>query len=310
MNHAADAQGHRMPRLAWLALALSCVVTLARSSEAQSANDTRGILFSVRDYQRSGVVVSSAGERVRILVEPIAFVSGGILTKLPDEPDLDAFARDYYPKDRSYDLIAAGRVAGKVKIDDSAFDVQCESLAARGTVIPGDTVSGMRMALASNVSFRDPHLTRRAATSDERAKIVGIAQEVYRENGVAPDVAKRAEARNVTVFERADQALLIASFEAEELRHEGGFDADYVNAVFVIAEREGDGAYSVTHKWFHSGSDNTLETQDLVDVLDLVGTGSIDVVTQFGYYEAVEYHIYRRKGEQWQDFYQQFGGGC
>jgi len=70
MHKATDPHSHSDLRLTGLVLAVLAFCLIASVSD---------------DYQRSGVVVSNAGEKVRILVEPIGFVSGGRLTKLPDE---------------------------------------------------------------------------------------------------------------------------------------------------------------------------------------------------------------------------------
>jgi len=81
MHNVTDPHSHSDSRLTGLALAVAALCLMAPVNNAASGDKPQGILFSVRDYQRSGVVVTNAGEKVRILVELIGFVSGGRLRK-------------------------------------------------------------------------------------------------------------------------------------------------------------------------------------------------------------------------------------
>jgi hypothetical protein len=281
-------------------------LSVAAPTDAKNSN----ILFAVRDYTHSGITYSGAGESIRTLVEPIAFIVDGHLVKPPDEVDAETFAKSYYANSRKYTLYSGGRSAGSIDIVKTAFDIQCEGLGAIASVTPADKVSGMRMALASDAVFPDASYLRRAATAMEREVAVNLAMRVYSLNNVPPELAAKLEVRNLTVFEGKTDSILVGSLLVGERKSEGDDEITTGHAVFLIAERGSDGKYESTLTWFHSGSESDWETQDLVDILNVDGSGSPQIITQFGYYESVEYHVYKRERGQWQDVYQNSGAGC
>lgn len=295
-------QAIRMTAASILFVSLSVATTV-------NAKD-RDILFSARDYTHSGITYSGAGKNIRTLIEPIAFVVDGHLVKPPDDVDGDAFAKSYYANHHEYALYTGGSHGGSVTVLETAYDIQCEGLGASASVTPVNKVVGMRMALASSANFQDLGYVRRAPRAEERASIVNLAMLIYADKHIKPTIAAKAEASNITVFERNTGAVMIASFIAPEKTTEGKVDTVTAHAVFLIAERDEKGIYRATYEWFHSGSENEFETQDLVDILDIDGSGSFEVITQFTYYEAVEYHVYKKDKSEWHDIYQNFGAGC
>lgn len=312
---------------------LKCILPILLFTAAVTANGAdekpNGILFVVRDYSHSGVVVSGAGKGIKTLIEPFAYVIDGKLEKLPNETDpdgitqahLDQFDKDYYSNHNKYTLYIGGKVGGSIEVTRTAFDIQCESLAAEADVIPPSAISGMRMGLASNVDFKDIDYTRRAPTDDEQATILKLANDAYMDNKVSASVAEKSKISNITAIAGKSGTILIGSFYAEESTTVHPYDQhghplpetipeENVNAVFIIAEKSGNGPYKPTYTWFHAGSDSSLQTQDLLDVLDIDGDGIPEIVTEFGYSEAVEYHVYRKENGIWVDYFKNFGGGC
>jgi hypothetical protein len=47
-----------------------------------------------------------------------------------------------------------------------------------------------------------------------------------------------------------------------------------VEAVFILAERNGKGVFEARHAWFHSGAQASIERQSFVDVIDVKGPAS------------------------------------
>jgi hypothetical protein len=278
---------------------------------ASVASDTQFILFAVRDYTRSGVVNSGAGKNIQTLIEPFAYVVNGKLVKIPDETDGKMFEESFYSAKKRYTLYTAGRAAGYVQVEQSAFEIQCESLAASARVSPPDLVRRMRMALASNASFRDSGLKRRAPTSAERGMMVELEVHEYEKNKISISLARKAEVRNVTVIEGAGAPIMIASFAVgEKSKDQHGDGYDTIHAVFLIAEATVTGKYGTTYAWFNSGTESAIQTQDLIDVLAIDGDRTPEIVTEFGYYESNDYHVYKKSDGKWVDIYSNLGSGC
>jgi hypothetical protein len=290
----------------------SGILAILASLGCTAADEGQQILFAVRDYTRSGVVYSGAGKDIQTLVEPFAYVIKGKLVDIPGETDGKTFENSFYSETKRYTLYSAGRAAGYVQIRQSAFDIQCESLAASVQASPPDAVRGMRMALASDARFRDGGLRRRPPSKDERHVAVELAVTEYVKNKVEIALARKAEGRNITVIEGGTVPMMVASFavgESAKGPDSDGFDT--LHSVFLIAERTDAGQYNTTLVWFHSGTESGIETQDFVDVLDIDGDGTPEIVTQFGYYESNAYHVYKKKTDgKWTDIYSNFGSGC
>lgn len=291
---------------------LGLFVALATSSFsiATAESNKADVLFSVRDYTRSGITYSGAGKNIKFLIEPFAYVRNGKLQNLPDNIDQKLFDRDYYPNQRQYTLFVSGRPSGAVSVRQNAFGIQCDSLAAIGDVTPPDLIAGMRMGLASNADFQSTQYTRRAPTDDEKAIALKLAQRIYAENKAPKSATTKIRVTNATVFQGPNRSILVASFAANTINKESGYDLSVTHAAFLVAEKFGDASYGATFRWFHAGEEAQVETQDLVDILDVDGDGEPEVITQFGYYEAVEYHVYRKTKGKWVDSYKQFGAGC
>lgn len=286
------------------------VVVAALGCSAASASSDQHILFAVRDYSHSVVANSGSDKSIQTLIEPFAYIVNGKLVNIPGETDRKKFEDTFYTGDKRYTLYSAGRATGYVQIIGSAFDIQCESFAASAQASPPDIVRGKRMALASDTLFRDNGLKRRPPTLDERRVLIELATREYAKNKISIALARQIEVRNIAVFEGGPAPMMIGSFVVGEKTDRGGDGHDTIHAVFLIAEKTDAGQYGSTHSWFKSGTENEIETQDLVDVLDIDGDGTPEVVTQFGYYESNAYHVYKKADGKWADVYSNFGSGC
>jgi len=299
-------------------------IFMALSGPVLAEDGASNIVFVVKDYMNSGSVVSGTGREMKIktLIEPFAFINHGMLTALPDEEkiDLKAFEKTYYQRDQAYKLIASGKDVGTVKVAATAFDIQCVSLAASASVTPSTTVSGMRMALATNADVQDLGLVRREATPAERAAFIKLAHDLYSRNGIKEAIAAKAEIQHLTVVEGGTGVILVGSAIATESVIQDTYDqngkvagtapADVVSSVFIIAEKSAANSYQESYSWFNSGSDSGYESQDFVDILGLSSDNMPEIVSQFNYSESTEYHVYRKINGEWIDYFKNEGSGC
>jgi len=255
-----------------------------------------GILFAVTDTSR----VTS--------IEPFAYVVDGKLINIPNDVDQQQFGKRYYSDHHRYTLFVAGRAGGSVEVGQPLFDTECENLGADAAVTLSGKVTSMRMALASNVPLRDLDYARRSTSDAEKTAIMGLATHVYIEHGVPADWATKARVSNLTAVQGKSGTVLIGSFIVQRQPRPGADPVD--EAVFLIAERNAKGAYEATYSWFHSGAESATQKQDLVDIVDIAGTGFPDVVTEIDYYESTDYHVYRKAGGKWGEIYRSPASGC
>ena len=265
------------------------------------------VKFSVRDYTRSGIPYGEKGKEIRVLMEPIAFLKNGELTHLPDGEPQDQFEKKFYSPGTKFTLYVAGTATGAVEIVRPAFEVQCWALSSAVNVTPPKAVSGMRMALASSATFKDAGYHRRAPSQSERSAVLDVAYSTLRTHQTPAVSVEKAKVSNVTAFEGPLGVILVGSVVAITPVKD---DGDRLDAVFTIVERDSDGTRPGPFIWFHTGSESTLETQDLVDLIDIDGDGTPEIVAQVEGYESVGYHIYQRKQGRWVDFYEQVASGC
>ena len=81
------------------------------------------------------------------------------------------------------------------------------------------------------------------------------------------------------------------------------------DALLLIAE-PGIDDLAVTLDWYHHGQEADSHYRRLVDVLDLDGDGTSEVIVQGIYYESHDYFIYKKQRGAWHAVYQGGGGGC
>lgn len=63
-----------MATLTKTSLGLLIVLATGTLNSASADSSKPGVLFSVRDYTRSGITYSGAGKNIKFLIEPFAYV--------------------------------------------------------------------------------------------------------------------------------------------------------------------------------------------------------------------------------------------
>lgn len=237
-------------------------------------------------------------------IEPIAIISGGKYIEPPaggDSGVLKKFSDDYFRVGRQYRVIFGGGDAGSLMVQKYQEDM-CGNLVAEVTAQTTARLGGAVQALAvSSDKIGGGASSRRAPTEAERASALEVARGVYGQRRVGASLVGKMKTINLTAtdIERDGKFELIGSFQIDgvnETKHN----------LFVIFEPIAGGTYKAAWNWYENG----YEDRNLVDVVDLDGDGTAEVIAQGFEIENILYVIYKRQAGTWRPVYKGGGGGA
>jgi hypothetical protein len=261
-----------------------------------------------RSAQRSDgatVIFSFFKETVgTFYIEPIVIISGGKYTEPPAGEEagvMKKFTDSYFQAGRQYRVIFGGGDAGSLMVQKYEADT-CGNLLAEVTAQTTARLGGEVQALAvSSDKIGRGESSRRAPTEAERAAALDVARAVYGQRRVGAALVKKMKTVNLTAtdIERDGRFELIGTFQidgANELKHN----------LFIIFELAANGKYKAAWNWYENG----YEESKLVDVVDLDGDGTAEVIAEGFEIENNLYVIYKRQGGTWRPVYKGGGGGA
>lgn len=237
-------------------------------------------------------------------IEPIVIISGGKYIEPPaggDSGVLKKFSDNYFKVGRQYRVIFGGGDAGSLSVQNYQEDM-CGNLLAEVGVQTTARLGGAVKALAvSSDKIGSGASSRRAPTEAERAAALEVARAVYGQRRVGAALVGKMKTVNLTAtdIERDGKFELIGSFQidsANETKHN----------LFVIFEPTAGGKYKAAWNWYENG----YEDRTLVDVVDLDGDGTAEVIAEGFEIENITYVIYKRQAGTWRPVYKGGGGGA
>jgi len=255
------------------------------------------VIFAVEKYD--------TGESI---IEPVAMRRGNSFLPPPsgDEGDEAStkFTANYFKSGARYRMLSGGGEAGWITVKER-MEPGCVDLRASVTINTIAEIGNEVMALATDSdSLGQKEISRRAATEEERATIVKMAQRLFRQKGVVASLIKDMKASHLSAVDTNRDTLfeLIGTFEI--IKDETAY------SLFIIAEPEGLSYKTAFNLYKKSSSEADIESERLVDALDLDGDGIMEIVGQHFYYESYDFVIYKKQKGQWQSIYRGGGGGC
>jgi hypothetical protein len=238
-----------------------------------------------------------------VRMEPIVIISGAKYTEptAKNEAVAKKFTDAYFRIGRQYRLIFGGGDAGSVTVQKYVAD-QCLNLVAEASAQTTARLGGEVQALAlSSDKIGGGTSSRRAPNETERIAALDLARAVYGQRGVVATLVRKMKTVNLTAIdlERDGKFELV-----------GGFQIDAGNEVkhnlFIIFEPTGAGKYKAAWNWYQKGD----EDRRLVDVVDLDGDGTAEVIAEGFEIENNFYVIYKRQAGTWRPVYRGGGGGA
>jgi hypothetical protein len=292
----------RLPNILPLISSLTLISLL--TSGPPSASQTN--VARRRQSASGGTVIFSLKKDIEagFHIEPIVIISAGKYLEPPaggDSGVLKKFSDSYFKVGRQYRVIFGGGDAGSVSVQKYQEDM-CGNLLAEVDAQTTARLGGAVKALAvSSDKIGSGASSRRAPTEAERAAALEVARAVYGQRRVAAALVGKMKTVNLTAtdIERDGKFELIGSFQidsANETKHN----------LFVIFEPTAAGKFKAAWNWYENG----YEDRNLVDVVDLDGDGTAEVIAEGFEIENTTYVIYKRQAGTWRPVYKGGGGGA
>ena len=253
----------------------------------------------------SGTVIFSVSKDVEgsFHIQPIVILTGGKYSEPANDNEANTkkFSDAYFRPGRQYRMIFGGGDAGSLTVQKYEMD-QCFNLLAEVKVQTTAPLGGEVQALAlSSDKIGSGASSRRAPTEAERAAALEVARAVYGQRGVGVALVRKMKTVNLTAtdLERDGKFELIGAFQID-----GGNEV--MHNLFIIFEPNAAGKYKAAWNWYQKGS----EDRKLVDVVDLDGDGTAEVIGEGFEIENNFYVIYKRQAGAWRPVYKGGGGGA
>jgi hypothetical protein len=281
--------------LTLISLLMPRTPNVAQTNAPQSAQSAGGgtVIFSLtKDTEGS------------FHIEPIVIISGGKYTQPPVGDDVGAmkkFTDSYFRVGSQYRVIFGGGDAGSLTVQKYVADM-CGNLVAEVGAQTAARLGGEVQALAvSSDKIGSGASSRRAPTEAERASALEVARGIYGQRRVGADLVRKMKTVNLTATdtERDGHFELIGTFQIDGAN-------DVKHNLFIIFEPTAEGKYKAAWNWYQNG----YEDRKLVDVVDLDGDGTAEIIAEGFEIENNLYVIYKRQAGTWRPVYKGGGGGA
>jgi len=246
-------------------------------------------------------------------IDPVGILQGGGLhdfrradTNATNQEQGIAFADRYLVPDRTYRALLHGRVVGTVTVrqrpPDDMLGEGCSSMGTSVTV----QIDSPEVRLADSLAASNG---KTALDSSLARQVMDLAKAAMREHGVTEQLVGRMqlEAAFTGDVRGAVGEILVATYQAVSPVDSSGSERQVV--LFFIAEHVGS-SYRITHSFFDDEDEVSVEVPGAVDVIDLDGDGTMELITESHYYESWDFAVFRKEGGGWKRVYKGAGGGC
>lgn len=284
----------------FLALMALAFVLVSSSAQATFAQARRTLVFVV---SRTDPAEAQSGMDAVLMIE-----NGKLKAPYAEQSEVaqKRFAAEYFSPGRQYRVTFGGGEVGTATVKDSS--VGCNNIHARATVDHGGRIPAHLPGLATNsTSIGKRPSARRAPTSDERAAVMKLVDQIYRTRRTPPGWLRNLKTTNLTATDLNGDGKfeLVGSFEIET-------PAKQRRDLLLIVEPLGEGFKPAfvnfqAYKMQPEGFDSAI---DFVDQLDVDGDGVGEVFTTQHGFDAYGYNIYKKVRGRWRLMLSTIGDAC
>lgn len=215
-------------------------------------------------------------------------------------------AEEYFASGRTYRLIFGGGEAGSVTV--KKWSEGCNSVHSEVALATSATLGGQVRALATNSdSLGKRASTRRAPTETERAAVMTLVKNIYKQHRTPANLIAAIKVTNLTATDLDGDGKyeFVGSFTSDA---KNKFERD----LFLIAKSQGAGMRADLAKFqaYQPPPETFLSSIDFIDQLDLDGNGTGEVFAVQGAFDGYAYVIFKKVGGRWREVYSMIGDLC
>lgn len=215
-------------------------------------------------------------------------------------------AAEYFAAGRTYRLIFGGGEAGSATV--KKWNEGCNSVHAEVGLQTSANLGGPVRALAtSSDSMGKRASTRRAPTEAERAAVLTLVSNIYKQHRTPANLIASIKVTNLTAtdLDGDGQYEFVGSFTSAA---KNKFERD----LFLIAKSQGTGMRADLAKFqaYQPPPETFLYSIDFIDHLDLDGNGVGEVFAIQGAFDGYAYVIFKKVGGRWREVYSMIGDLC
>lgn len=277
----------------------------ARLGTIQATQKNETLIFVVSGEE------SEAGQPRKYSMDALVVMSSGKLSNPMDEYNEKSkrtFADKYYKQGQKYRLLFGGGEAGTATVQ--GWQEGCNAIHSSVAVESSANIRGRIRALATNSETLGKRASaRRALTSDERAAVMTLVQDIYRQHKTTPALLRQLKNNNLTAVDLDGDGKfeVIGDFQIQT----GGDISGARRDLFLIATPAGKGYRAELASFQSYKMDSGFGRGfGFLDYLDLDGDGIAEVVTIDEGFDAYGYSIYKKQNGKWQSIYSATGDAC
>jgi hypothetical protein len=226
-----------------------------------------------------------------------------------DSKTMKPFAEKYFQAGKKYRLLLGGGEVGTATVKSSAEG--CNTIHSTVGIESNARIGGLIKGLATNSeTLGKKASSRRALTPAERAAVMTLVKNIYRQHKISNALLRSLKVNNLTATDLngdgqfeviGDFQIAIDSTSTEGPRRD----------LFLIATPDGAG-YKAELANFQSYRMNSGFGRGVgfADQLDIDGDGNAEVVTVDEGFDGYGYSIYKKQGGRWRLVYSVTGDAC
>lgn len=226
-----------------------------------------------------------------------------------DSNAMKPFAEKYFQTGQKYRLLFGGGEVGTATVQSSGEG--CNTIHSKVNVEGFAKIRGRISGIATNSeTLGKKASSRRALTSQERAAVMTLVNNIYRQHKTSNALLRSLKVNNLTATDLDGDGKLevIGDFEVTPNPNSTeGMRRD----LFLIATPSGAG-YRAEHANFQAYRMDSGFGRGIgfVDQLDVDNDGVAEVVTVNQGFDAYSYSIYKKRGGIWRMVYSVTGDAC
>jgi uncharacterized SAM-binding protein YcdF (DUF218 family) len=296
-----------------LCIAMLVSLLLAAAPLTGSAEAARSIAPLVQQAKETVIFVVGGNEYSSpqsFSMDALVVIRGGKFVNPMDEYDEKSeklFADKYYQKGQKYRLLFGGGEAGTATVQ--SWQEGCNAIHAGITLEGSTNIRGRIMGLATtSETLGKRAISRRALTSAERAAVMTLVNNIYRQRKTPAALMRRLEVKNLTATDLdGDGRYEVVG----DFRIQTGDINGARRDLFLIATPAGKGYRAELANFQSYRMDSGFGRGiGFADQLDMDGDGIAEVVTIDEGFDGYGYSIYKKRNGRWRSVYSGIGDAC